>query len=207
MDINNLDIAEWTLRAIAVVLSLTIHEYSHALVSTLQGDDTPSLYGRLTLNPLKHLDVMGLIALMLFSFGWAKPVPVSTENYKNRRLGMILTSVAGPISNLILATASAFVLLGLQPENDGVYFFLVILIYMNISLAIFNIIPFPPLDGSKIFGGIFGGAVERAIYRIDRAGVFILFLILSIPMVNDVFFSIISYVANIILRFAATILL
>ncbi|WDC83806.1 site-2 protease family protein [Caloramator sp. mosi_1] len=89
--------------SIAVIVSLTIHEYSHALAATLLGDDTPKVYDRLTLNPFAHIDIAGLIALLIVRFGWAKPVPVNPYNFKNRSLGIIITSIAGPLSNIILA--------------------------------------------------------------------------------------------------------
>lgn len=207
---SNINASEFILRGIAVIISLTIHEYSHALASTVQGDDTPARYGRLTTNPLNHIDIMGLIALMLFRFGWAKPVPVSSNNYKNRRLGMLITAIAGPLSNLILATISAFVLVGLAFNVDniniGIIEFLQTLIVMNIGLAIFNMIPFPPLDGSKIFGSILGGWFEGIIYRIDRIGMFILFIILFIPAVNSTFSDIIIGFANNMLHFARIVL-
>lgn len=178
------NVGEFLLSAIAIILSLTIHEYSHALASHIQGDDTPERYGRLSLNPLSHVDPFGLAALFFFSFGWAKPVPISSHGYKNERLGVIITSFAGPFSNLLLAFISTFALL-LMPANEAVQYFLWKLLVINAGLAIFNILPFPPLDGSKIFAELFGGKVADLIYRIERAGMMVLFLVLWIPGVNQ----------------------
>ncbi|TDT61916.1 site-2 protease family protein [Fonticella tunisiensis] len=205
MDITNFDFASFILRGIAVIISLSIHEYSHALVSYMQGDKTPQYYGRLTLNPLAHIDVMGLIALFVFKFGWAKPVPINSYYYKNERAGVVLTSMAGPLSNLLLAFFSILILLGIQPRNSGVEAFLWELFVINIGLAVFNILPFPPLDGSKIFAELFGGKVAEFIYRIERTGIFILFFLLWIPEVSRAFGGLIGIVAEFIFKVAANI--
>lgn len=181
---------------IAIIVSFTIHEYSHALISTAQGDDTPQLYGRLTLNPLAHIDIMGFICLFLFKFGWAKPVPISSENYKNPRLGIILTSIAGPLSNLILAFVSLLVIIATYPQSDGINYFLGQLVLINVGLAVFNLIPVPPLDGSKIIAEIFGGKVAIFIYNMQRYGIMVLFLLLWIPSVSDFLSKLIYSVVN-----------
>lgn len=175
---------QFIITAIAILLSLTIHEYSHALVSTVQGDDIPERYGRLSLNPMAHIDPIGLISLFLFKFGWAKPVPISSRYYKNRRLGIVLTSIAGPLSNLIFAFFSALIYYLFTPEQAGVQYFLGELFTINTGLAVFNLIPVPPLDGSKIFAELFGGRIADFIYRIERTGMMILFLLLWIPQVS-----------------------
>lgn len=177
---------EIILSLIAIIVSFTIHEYSHALISTVQGDDTPQKYGRLTLNPAAHIDIMGFIFLFIFKFGWAKPVPISSRNYKNPRLGIILTSLAGPVSNLILAFISLLVAMA-YPQSDGISYFLGQLVLINVGLAVFNLIPVPPLDGSKIIAEIFGGRVAVFIYNIQRYGVMILLIILWLPYVSDTF--------------------
>ncbi len=169
----------------AVTISLTIHEYSHGLISTAQGDDTPRRSGRLTLNPLAHIDPVGFLSLMILKFGWAKPVPISSRNYKNPRLGIILTSLAGPVSNLLLAFFSILSMYIFKIQSDGMQVFLAELVFLNVGLAVFNLIPIPPLDGSKIFGEIFGGRVSEFIYRIDRKGMIILLILLWIPPVSS----------------------
>lgn len=178
------NVGEFLLSGIAIVISFTIHEYSHALASHIQGDDTPERYGRLTLNPLSHVDIVGLVALFLFSFGWAKPVPISSRDYKHERLGVIITSFAGPFSNMLLAFTASIVILAV-PASDAVQYFLGKLIVINCGLAVFNLLPFPPLDGSKIIAELFGGFIADMIYKIERAGIMILFLILWIPEVSN----------------------
>lgn len=189
------NMSEIVLSFIAIIVSLTIHEYSHGLASTAQGDDTPRLYGRLTLNPLAHIDPMGLVSLFLFRFGWAKPVPISSGNYKNPRIGIVLTSAAGPLSNLILAFFSLLSLYLFKVQSAELIYFFQNLIFLNIGLAVFNLIPIPPLDGSKILAETLGGAVSEFIYKIERAGMVILMLALWFTPLNDILSKIIFNIA------------
>lgn len=205
----NFDITEILITAFVFLFALTIHEYSHGLVSTLQGDDTPQRYGRLTMNPFAHIDIIGFICLLVFHFGWAKPVPIISRNYKNPRMGIILTSLAGPLSNLLISFISIIVWHAV-PESFYVKFsmldtFLFYMIYVNTMLAIFNLIPVPPLDGSKIFAELFGGKVAQAIYSIEGKGTLILLLLLWIPKVQDILSSgiwgVIGFLEKIVLLF------
>lgn len=139
---------------------MTFHELSHAYVSYKLGDPTAKQMGRLTLNPLKHLDPIGAIMLFVSGFGWAKPVPINPMYYKNRRKGTILVSIAGPLSNLLLATIfyTLYYIISGKYGNPsiGVFDFSTFssaMVSINIGLAAFNLLPFPPLDGSKILGG------------------------------------------------------
>lgn len=185
---------------IAIIVSFTIHEYSHAFISTAQGDDTAKIYGMLTLNPAAHIDIMGFISLFLFKFGWAKPVPINSKNYKNPKLGVILTSIAGPLSNFILAFISIIVLYAFEPQSDGIIYFLNQLIIINVGLAVFNLLPLPPLDGSKIISEIFGGKVSLFLFNIQRYGVVLLFLLLMFSPVSQfisyIILSVIKVMSN-----------
>ena len=144
-----------------VLISLTVHEFSHGYASYLLGDNTARNYGRLTLNPLKHLDPIGTLCMLLFGFGWAKPCPVNPRYYKHPRSGMAITAAAGPLSNIILAFLNLIFmnLVGIIPvsgEGFGTtivsvaYLFFYLMAIMNLYLAVFNLTPVPPLDGSRI---------------------------------------------------------
>lgn len=154
---------EYLLYAIpAIVIGMTIHEFSHGYVSYKLGDDTPLEQGRLSLNPFHHIDPWGLLALLLFGFGWAKPVRVNPYHYRNGKSGMMWTAVAGPLSNFIIAFISVFLYFFIIKVN-GIYAsdvsislmrFFSISANINIGMGIFNLLPIPPLDGSKILLGI-----------------------------------------------------
>lgn len=145
------DILSLLLSVPAILIAITFHEYAHGWAAYKLGDPTPKFYGRLTLNPLAHLDPIGTVMLLIFRFGWAKPVPINPNNFDNYRRDTALVSIAGPAANFLLAIL--FALIGrivmpfyIRPIN----MFLSISIYINIALAIFNLLPIPPLDGSKL---------------------------------------------------------
>lgn len=145
------------------LIALTGHEFTHGWVSSKQGDPTPERDGRLTLNPLAHLDIVGTILMILTGFGWAKPVMVDPRYYRNRKRGMALTAIAGPLANLIMAFAALLiyaicfvVFTKLNMQNSGtlniIGSFAQIFAVRNLCFLVFNIIPIPPLDGSKVLG-------------------------------------------------------
>ena len=172
MDPKYAEIFNWLM---ALVLSLSIHEAAHALAAKVQGDPTAENEGRLTLNPIAHIDLIGTIILpvtmMLFSggmFGWAKPVPVDTRNLRNQRWGYMLVALAGPMSNLVLCTLSVTVIAlyvkfaGRPAENDLVMAFAQPMMHINAILAVFNLIPVPPLDGGTIFSSFLPQKLREA---------------------------------------------
>lgn len=198
----DLKIVQYTLEALVFIISLTIHEYSHGLMSYIQGDPTAKNYGRLTFNPFAHIDLFGIVSLFIVHFGWAKPVPIDPRYYKNERRGIIFTSLAGPVSNLLLALLSVVAFVIFLPDDYNVKFFLSQMIMVNISLAVFNFIPVPPLDGSKIFAELFQGRIKEFIYRIDMKGMFLVFFILWIPIVNEFYSNIVNGIVRSMVKFA-----
>ena len=171
----------------AVLISLTIHECSHGYVSYLLGDNTAKSQGRLTLNPLKHLDPIGFIMMLIVGFGWAKPVPINPYFYRDRRKGVFLVSIAGPLSNVVLAFFVAIIYKlfplwfgGSTSNMVVIYIFnlLGFLIRLNLTLAVFNLIPIPPLDGSKILMSVLPARQAIAMQNFERYSNIILILLL-----------------------------
>jgi len=181
------DPLEFILIAIPLLYSIIFHELAHGWVAYLMGDSTAKSLGRLSLNPLKHLDPMGTIMLFIFGFGWAKPVPVNFNQLRDRHKGMILVSAAGIITNMLLAFSALFLnrLLSLPPSSMPavlLYYFAQI----NIILAAFNLIPLPPLDGSKILMGFASPSVQNFLFRLDRYGFFIIIALLYLGVLDPV---------------------
>ncbi|HHY06083.1 MAG TPA: site-2 protease family protein [Clostridia bacterium] len=167
----------------AVLLALSVHEFAHGYVAYRLGDPTPKYQGRLTLNPLAHLDLIGTLMLIFFRFGWAKPVMVNPANFRmNQRKGMLYVALAGPVSNILVALIAA-ILYNLLIKFQAPYFWIVLaeaLLVIDIFLAIFNLIPIPPLDGSKVLAGLLPGHKQGIIYQLEAYGPFILiFLIIT----------------------------
>ena len=163
------------LLAIPLLYSVILHELAHGWVAYRMGDPTAKRLGRLSLNPLRHLDPIGTLMLFLFGFGWAKPVPVNFSNLHNTRKGLILVSSAGIITNMLLAFLAFFLYRFLAPEPSGVLSTLLYyLAQINIILASFNLIPIPPLDGSKILMGFAPAGLQYTLSRLEPYGFFII---------------------------------
>ena len=167
-----------------ILFSLTIHEYAHALVAYRLGDDTAKRQGRLSLNPLVHLDVLGTLLLFIVHFGWAKPVPVDPRNFRNPKKDMLMVALAGPVSNILTAIAAAVILkaifenFAVIPPGSGADVaarMLVWFMYIGIVLAVFNMIPVPPLDGSRVLYGLLPDSLAYRYARFETYGIFILF--------------------------------
>ena len=183
----------------ALILSLCVHEFSHGITAYYYGDDTAYLNGRLTLNPLKHLDPAGTLMLLFIGFGYAKPVPVNPNNLNNPRKDIVVVAAAGPISNILLAFLGLFTLytlfyLNKDLLNVSVQTFLQIFIQINIYLALFNLIPLYPLDGGQIFGNMLSKKYPHFNYNLHVYGPRILLGVIILGLVSG--FSIIGLILN-----------
>ena len=171
-----------------MLLAIIVHECAHGWVSDKLGDPTPRMSGRLTLNPLKHLDPMGTLCLLVFHMGWANPVPINPYYYKDRKKGLILVSLAGPIANMLLACISILLegLLLLYAPNTVFFQTLAVLFWysavLNVGLGVFNLIPIPPLDGSKILFALLPDRIYYTILRYEKyvMGVVILLVLVGV---------------------------
>ena len=164
-----------------LVIALVIHEYAHAKAADVMGDFTPRMTGRLTLNPMAHIDPIGLIMLLVVRFGWAKPVMINARNFRNWRQGELLVAVAGPVANLIVAFISLLamaVLFKLGMFSEGVRLVLSMMVLFNINFAIFNMLPLPPLDGSKILMVLLPGRLAYKLISLERYSFIILIFLM-----------------------------
>ncbi|MDL2289471.1 site-2 protease family protein [Clostridia bacterium OttesenSCG-928-F22] len=189
-----------------ILIALTFHEYAHASVANRLGDPTAKNMGRLTLNPLKHIDPIGFLCLIFFKFGWARPVMVNPNNFRKPRRDDTLVSLAGPFMNLTIAFLSVglfYVLFYLLKINNNIIYMMMInLIYMNVGLFVFNLLPVPPLDGYHVFKNALLGKVKpNTFWRIESMGPIILICLLFILRQTGVLSTVISFILNIINRF------
>jgi len=168
------DISTWIIKIPVLLFAITVHEYAHGRIALLFGDPTAKMQGRLTLNPLPHIDPFGALCLFLFNFGWAKPVPVNTRYFKNPRREIILMSLAGPGANLLVAAAAGLALRFFLFPSEVYQLTLFYLMFMNLGLGLFNLIPLPPLDGSHILENLLPLRASIKFQEIGRYGPFIL---------------------------------
>lgn len=185
------NIKEILIGAVVTLIALSVHEFAHGFVSSKLGDPTPRMQGRLTLNPMAHLDPVGTILMILTGFGWAKPVQINPMYYKDRVKGMALVALAGPLSNLILAFLGLLIgvlimLLGYKANMDMslAIFITQTFVIRNLCFMVFNLIPFPPLDGFKIAGVIFP---RELYYKILQYEQYIMYLLIFLSLTG--FFS------------------
>ncbi|MFY9284036.1 MAG: site-2 protease family protein [Miniphocaeibacter sp.] len=206
--INSIKIIDVLAMAVALLTALVLHENAHGLMAYLMGDDTAKNSGRLSLNPFKHLSLIGTLSLFIFKFGWAKPVPINPYKFKKKRLGNFLVSIAGIMTNLFLAIIFIIVygfIKNINVTNLFSFFLIQLISYLilyNVYLAIFNLIPIPPLDGSKI---IYSFLPEKIVYKISSMEQY-LNIILILLIISGTIPTIISTVASNLLSFLFNIL-
>ena len=166
------------LSVVPALICITLHELAHGYVAYRLGDDTAKRAGRLTLNPLRHIDIMGLLMMIVFKFGWAKPVPVNMNRFKDPKQGMALTAAAGPLANLLITIGFLFALLHRPGRSlNWLLEMLYITAYLSVALAIFNIIPIPPLDGSKVLFSCISDRSYTKLMYYERYGMIILLVL------------------------------
>jgi Zn-dependent protease len=193
-----------------IIVGLTVHEYAHARVADYLGDPTSAYSGRLTLNPLAHVDIMGFLMLLLAGFGWAKPVPINPLRFRgNMRTGVALVSVAGPAANLIMAFTGAFIFYlsfpgGVQAIGSGGIGIQMLksVIWINVVLAAFNLIPIPPLDGSKILASMLPAQAGDMFLQLERYGPLILIALIFTGFTSKLLSPILSVLSAIIFNSA-----
>jgi Zn-dependent protease len=182
----------------ALIASMVLHELAHAYVAKWLGDITAQQMGRLTLNPIKHLEPMGSIMFVVtflffpFTFGWARPVPVLTKQFRNPKVGMAIVAIAGPITNFLLAVVTVFAIAHTDLHLSEYFGNLVFeFVYINIVLGVFNLIPVPPLDGSRILGAFLTDNLHMKWSALDQYGM--LFLLFLFTIGNDLTTSIMDF--------------
>ena len=199
-------------RVLSVLLCLTVHETCHGLVAYALGDPTAKRMHRLSFNPLHHIDWVGLAAMLLVGFGWAKPVPVDMRYFKDPKKGMALTALAGPMSNFLMAALCCIPLRWLLPlvlRMDNLqsplvwlYNFLITLILMNLGLGLFNLLPIPPLDGSKVLFALLPDRAYLQLMRYERYGMLLLILLVSFDVGSDflseAIFAVFTFLINLL---------
>lgn len=203
-----LDPNYWVLIMLALpgmLAGLTFHEYAHAWMANKLGDPTAKMMGRLTLNPLRHLNLIGTLAIVLLGFGWAKPVPISPDNFANRKRGILLVSLAGPASNLILAVFFTILvrLTSLVPTETSSFLVYIqavlgLAVFYNLVLALFNLIPIPPLDGSQILFSLIPLRNIKLVLWLQRYGFIILLLLIFTGVLGIIIFRPSYIVASLI---------
>ena len=207
MGIYALDPAVQVILIPVIIFALSFHEFSHGWMANRYGDPTAKLAGRLTLNPMAHLDVFGSLALYLMGFGWAKPVPVDPRYLANPKKDMMWIAIAGPVSNLIVALISGVLLsillrLGLIGSQSPIIVVLIMSLQINLVLAIFNFIPIPPLDGSRILEGLIPHKYHNELAKFEYYGPRVLMglIILSMFTRFNIFSVIISPIMTVFLK-------
>lgn len=197
-------------RLFVVFCTMPVHEYAHALIATKLGDQTPRLSGRLTLNPLAHISPIGAIMIFLFGFGYAKPVNVNPRNFKDPKKGMAITAVAGPVSNLligfvfiVLATVFSNIFRGDSVLFTAIFYFLFFAGTINVNLAVFNLLPIPPLDGSRILQLLIPAKYYYKFLEYERYVVILVFVLIATGILSGPLSAISYFIINIFVKIAS----
>lgn len=179
---------------VAIVIAITVHEFGHAYSAHLLGDDTAKMQGRMTLDPAKHLDPIGIIMMLIFKIGWARPVPVNPNNFKNYKIGNVIVSLSGALGNIL--TAIACVMLNKVVHMEAINMILGTTMWYNISFAAFNLLPIPPLDGWGVISSFIPYKYNEFVYKYESMSTF-LFLLL---IITDFHLIIMGPIYNVIVK-------
>ncbi len=190
-----------------LIIAFSFHEYAHARMAVALGDDTPRLAGRLTLDPLAHLDPIGTLLLVIARFGWAKPVPINPMNFRDPRRGSLLVALAGPLTNLVLGMvlyilAAAIYRLSPNPGGSNLLDLVDMAAGLNVVLAVFNLIPVPPLDGSTVLSGLLPLRAAMAYAEVERYGAVVLILLVATGLTSLILSPAISVLSGLMVRVA-----
>ena len=189
-----------------LLLGLTLHELAHGYTAFRLGDPTAKTAGRLTLNPIKHLDILGVLAFVFLKVGWAKPVPVDPRYFRNPRKDMLVVALAGPMTNLVLALVSAILLNGAQavmsaePNLVQSFFLLLCLVsvQINVMLAVFNLLPIPPLDGSRILMGLLPPQTAASYARLEPYGFLVVLVLFYMGLIGKVVLPVVDALVSLL---------
>ncbi|MBZ6484619.1 site-2 protease family protein [Priestia aryabhattai] len=192
-----------------LIVAFTLHEFAHAYVAYLFGDHTAKKQGRLTLSPLAHLDPFGTLLLIIAGFGWAKPVPVNRYFFKKPRLAGILVSIAGPFSNLLLAFIGLliyYLMNNAAVDNDALYRFFTLFIQINLTLGVFNLLPFPPLDGYRVIEDLVPSSTRAKMTQYESWGIFVFLILVITPLDRIVIWPLLNGAATFVMNIFQQIL-
>lgn len=196
---RNFDLLELFIRLLVLIPAFTIHEMAHGIAAYLLGDRTAKDDGRISLNPIKHIDPVGFLAIMLFGFGWAKPVMIDPRRFKQPKFDMAITALAGPVSNFIFALITLFVYAPLIKSDLNihpiVFDILGQLFSINIALGVFNLLPIPPLDGSKVLGAFLPDNLYWS-FTSMRNGIVIIIILSYTGLLSRIILPTINFVSN-----------